>query len=76
MNINWKVRLKSLKFWVFILFTVIPQIIMVLAPEYTEAYSEILNIITAVFAILGITVDPTTKGISDSAKAMTYDEVK
>lgn len=76
MKINWKVRIKSKKFWVFIIFTVIPQIIQVLAPEYTEAYSEILNIITAVFAIIGITVDPTTRGISDSTTAMTYEEPK
>ena len=74
MQINWKVRLKSIKFWIFILFTIIPQIILVLAPEYVEAYSEVLNIISAVMAMLGITVDPTTKGISDSTRAMTYTE--
>lgn len=41
--------------------------------------NEVINIITilvTMLAGLGIVVDPTTNGISDSERALTYDEPK
>ena len=32
-----------------------------------------MNAVFAVLAVLGIVVDPTTEGVSDSDRAMTYD---
>ena len=80
--INWKVRIKNKQFWV----SIIPAIaILVQAVAavfgYTlnldEMVGKILQMVSAVFAvlaILGVVVDPTTAGIGDSARAMSYDE--
>ena len=32
------------------------------------------TVVVAVLGAIGVTIDPTTKGISDSARAMTYDK--
>ena len=80
--INWKVRLKNKQFWI----SLIPALaILVQAVAavfgYTlnleELVGKILAVVSAVFAvlaILGVVVDPTTSGISDSARAMSYEE--
>ena len=80
--INWKVRIKNKQFWV----SLIPALaILVQAVAavfgYTlnleELVGKILAVVGAVFAvlaILGVVVDPTTAGIGDSARAMTYEE--
>ena len=80
--INWKVRIKNKQFWV----TIIPALaILVQAVAavfgYTlnldEMVGKILQVVSAVFAvlaILGVVVDPTTAGVGDSARAMSYDE--
>lgn len=34
---------------------------------------EVVSAVFAVLAILGVVTDPTTKGISDSSQAMTYE---
>lgn len=82
--INWKVRIKNKTFWL----TVIPAIIIfveVVASSFgftlaTDTLStNIVTIVNALFtllAILGIVVDPTTKGVSDSTQALTYDKPK
>ena len=78
MNINWKVRLKNPVFWTTVLPAVVACVYTVLGalgivPALTE--SMVLNIITAVLTALttlGVLVDPTTKGLSDSHMAMTY----
>lgn len=78
MKINWKVRLKNPVFWATVLPAVVACVYTVLGalgivPALTE--SMVLNIITAVLTALttlGVLVDPTTKGLSDSHMAMTY----
>ena len=45
--------------------------------EHSALVGKILAVVDAVFAllvILGIVVDPTTAGVADSARAMTYVE--
>ncbi|HJC42005.1 MAG TPA: phage holin, partial [Candidatus Intestinimonas pullistercoris] len=37
---------------------------------------DVVNALFAVLALLGIVADPTTKGVGDSAQAMTYDKPK
>ena len=82
MNINWKVRLVNKNFWLSLIPAVLLLIQAVGAPlgmtlDFGELGNQLLAIVNAVFAvlaILGIVQDPTTKGISDSKRAMTYEE--
>lgn len=82
MNINWIVRLKNKNFWL----TFIPALILLIQViasvfGYTldlgDFGNKLLAVVNAVFAllsILGIVTDPTTSGVSDSDRAMTYNE--
>ena len=80
--INWKVRIKNKTFWM----TVIPAIALVVQAvaavfgytwDFSTLVGKLLTVVDAVFAllvILGIVVDPTTVGVNDSKRAMTYEE--
>ena len=82
MNINWIVRIKNKQFWL----SVIPAIALVVQAvaavfgftfDFSTLVGKLLAVVDAVFAllvILGIVVDPTTAGVSDSIRAMGYDE--
>jgi len=82
MNVNWIVRIKNKTFWM----TVIPALALVVQAvaalfgwklDLGDVVGKLLAVVDAVFAllvILGIVVDPTTTGVSDSKRAMTYDE--
>lgn len=84
MKINWKVRLKNKNFWL----TTIPAVLLLLQAiaavfGYTIYFGNIgdrlVNVVNCAFtvlAILGIVVDPTTSGISDSKQALTYEKPK
>lgn len=81
MSINWKVRIKNKAFWV----ALIPALVLLVQAvaavfgvtiDLTDIGQKLLAVIEAVFvvlAILGIVVDPTTEGMGDSARALTYD---
>lgn len=83
-NINWLVRIKNKQFWL----TLIPAVLLLIQVVaavfgYTldlgDLGNKLLAVVNALFsvlAILGIVADPTTKGITDSAQAMTYDKPK
>lgn len=84
MKLNWKVRVKSKTFWL----TVIPAALL-FARAVMEIFGysvnldgvkdQLLDLVNAVFvllAVLGIVVDPTTQGITDSPRALTYTEPK
>ena len=82
MNINWKVRFVNRQFWV----SVIPALALVIqavaalfgwALDFTSLIGKLIAVVDAVFAllvILGVVVDPTTAGVSDSQRAMGYEE--
>ena len=80
--INWKVRLKNKQFWVSLIpaLAVLIQAVAAvfgLTLNLSDTVSKVLAVVNAVFvvlAILGVVVDPTTAGIGDSERAMTYDE--
>lgn len=82
MNINWKARLKNKAFWVaFIpaLFLLVQTLAAIFGIQFdtSEITSKVITAVDALFVvltILGIAVDPTTEGICDSAKALTYKE--
>lgn len=82
MNINWKVRIKNKLFWV----TIIP-LALLLAQQVCGIFGVTLDVsgiqeqlvaivgtVFAILALLGVTVDMTTEGIGDSARALGYNE--
>ena len=84
MKINWKIRLLSKKFWLTLVPAVLILIQAVATPfgynwDLANIGTELTGIINALFtvlAIVGVVVDPTTKGVNDSSKALTYEAVK
>ena len=82
MNINWQVRIKNKAFWLAIIPAVLLLIQAVAAVfgytlDFTALNTKLLSVVEAAFvvlAILGIVVDPTTHGLSDSARALGYSE--
>lgn len=83
-NINWKVRVKNINFWL----TIIPAtllLVQVVASVFGftldlgDLGNKLIAVVNAVFgvmAVLGIVNDPTTAGLTDSNMAMTYEEPK
>ena len=84
MKINWKVRLKNKNFWIAFIPALLLLIQVVAAVfGYTldlgDLGNQLLAVVNAAFAVLsivGVITDPTTKGVSDSEQAMTYDKPK
>ena len=80
--INWKVRIKNITFWKLAIPAVALVVQTVLALfnitiDPTEIVGKILAVVSAVFAVLGllgVVVDPTTEGVGDSKRAMSYEE--
>lgn len=80
MKINWKVRVLSVKFWL----ALVPAILLVGQTvaaifgynwDFANLGKQLTAVINAVFAVLtivGVAVDPTTKGVSDSQQALNY----
>lgn len=83
-KINWKIRFSNKTFWV----TVIPAIALLvqavlsvfdITVDFSTTVGKLLVVVDTAFAvmiILGIVVDPTTVGISDSQRALEYTEPK
>lgn len=79
--INWKVRILNKTFWL----TLVPALALLLQTflavfnvkiELGETIDKLLVFINALFVVLvivGVVNDPTTSGISDSSRAMTYE---
>ncbi|MCY9547279.1 phage holin [Lysinibacillus xylanilyticus] len=82
MKINWKVRLQHKQFWVSLsalLIVLANQIAGVFNVDITIYNSQITAIsgtILSILGLLGIIIDPTTKGTSDSLQAMYYNKPK
>ena len=81
-EINWKVRIKNKLFWL----ALIPAALLLVQTvcsvfgielDFGDLQDKLLAVVNALFAvlvILGIVVDPTTEGVHDSERAMTYEE--
>ena len=79
--INWKVRFLNKTFWL----TLVPALALLLQTflavfnirlelgDTTDKLLVFINALFAVFVIVGVVNDPTTSGISDSTRAMTYE---
>ena len=82
MNINWKLRLQNKVTLTALLLGIVAlvyQLLNVFGVAPLVAENEVINIIAMVIDILvllGVVVDPTTHGASDSAQAMTYTQPK
>lgn len=82
MKINWKVRLKHKPFLVgaFALLLLLVQQIGALfgydTTIYNERVTELFNTVLAFLILLGVVVDPTTPGASDSEQALEYGKTK
>lgn len=80
--INWQVRFKNKNFWL----SIIPAVILLIQAvgavfglnlNFGELADKLIAVVNAVFvvlAILGVVTDPTTHGIADSNRAMSYEE--
>ncbi len=80
MKINWKVRVLSVKFWL----AIVPASLLVIQTvaavfgynwDFASLGKELTAVVNAVFALLtivGVAVDPTTEGVSDSQQASAY----
>lgn len=78
--INWKVRIKNKLFWI----AIIPAVIILVqtvaavfgfrldAGDLGNRLLDVVNAVFAVLAILGVVTDPTTEGVQDSLRAMSY----
>ena len=81
MMINWKVRILNKTFWV----TLVPAVVLLLQTllavfnirlelgDTTDKLLVFINALFAVLAIVGVVNDPTTSGVNDSTRAMTYE---
>ena len=83
-NINWEVRLKNKQFWLALIPAVL-LLVQAVAAVFGFALDlsvlgdkllVVVNTLFTVLVILGVVVDPTTKGIKDSDNALTYTEPK
>ena len=78
--INWKVRLQNKTWLLAMLAAIVAFVYQVLAlcdvvpavsqDQVTQLVGVVINILVA----LGIVVDPTTAGVTDSARALHYDK--
>lgn len=78
--INWTVRIKNKNFWL----AVIPAVLLLIQAvaavfgftlDLGDIGNKLIAVVNAVFGVLvvlGVVVDPTTAGISDSNRAMNY----
>lgn len=78
--INWTVRIKNKAFWL----AVIPAVLLLIQAvaavfgftlDLGDIGNKLIAVVNAAFGVLvvlGVVVDPTTAGISDSNRAMNY----
>ena len=78
--INWKVRLKSPAFWTGLIGVLgafaVGMDITAEAGSWQQALTALVTAVFGVLALVGVTTDPTTKGLGDSAQALTYHKPK
>lgn len=78
MKINWSVRIKHKPFLVAafsLLYLLVQQVAVLFGVEiaiYNEQITEIFNTVLSFLVLIGVVVDPTTAGTSDSKEALKY----
>ena len=87
MKINWKVRLKNVTFWAQIAVSIMLPILTYFGLNWTDMttwasigellWRSIQNpvvVVSVLVSVCNTCIDPTTKGLSDSARALGYDK--
>lgn len=78
MKINWKLRLQNKATLTALIMAIVALVYQVLGvcgvvPRVSQdQVTTIISMVINILCLLGIVVDPTTDGIGDSARAMTY----
>lgn len=85
--INWKVRVKNPVFWVQVLCAIVLPILAYLGLSwedmtswaalggiFLEAIKNPVILASVIVSVWNAINDPTTKGLADSTRAMTYDK--
>ena len=78
MKINWKVRFRNYKWLIFFTGQVLTLVYTTCTvfginiPIPKESITEVAILLFNVLGALGIIMDPTTKGVGDSERALTY----
>lgn len=84
-GINWKVRFNNPYFWIGLIAVILaavgvsPETLTswgILWEQIKELVSNPFAIGCVIVALIGYINDPTTKGLNDSAQALTYDKPK
>lgn len=82
--LNWKVRIRNKAFWL----AMVPALLLLIQAgaavfgvtiDLGELGNRLLSFVNAAFvllSLLGVVNDPTTQGLADSQRAMTYDKPK
>ena len=86
-KINWKVRAKNPAFWVQIALAVFTPILAYFGLNWSElttwgaignlllqAIKNPVVVFSVAASVYNAIIDPTTKGLGDSTRAMTYDK--
>ena len=89
MKINWKVRLKNPVFWVGLAVAIVLPILTSLGMSWEDmttwaalgnallqAVKNPVILVSVLVTVWNLINDPTTKGLPDSAQALTYDKPK
>ena len=81
MKINWKLRYLNKTTLVALTTTTVAFIYQVLgifgivSPISQDTITTLIMTVINILAVLGIVIDPTTKGINDSVRAQNYTEL-
>ena len=89
MNINWKVRIKNPVWWAQVALAIVMPLILGMGYEWQDmtswaalgktlwvAVQNPVVFVAMLASAWAAVTDPTTKGVGDSPRAMTYDEPK
>ncbi|KFN85881.1 holin [Streptococcus equinus JB1] len=73
--INWKLRFKN-KATLLAIAGTLMLLAQQLGLKLPDNIEDVVNTVLTLLVLLGVVNDPTTAGIKDSEKALTYDEPK
>ena len=82
MKINWKVRFKNKTWLVTFLLAVLAFVYQILGmfdvvpPVTQDMATQLIAAVINILVAVAVVIDPTTNGVSDSIRAMTYNEPK
>ena len=82
MKINWRVRFKNKTWLVTFLIAVLAFIYQLLGmfdivpPVTQDMATQLISAVVNILVAVGVVIDPTTAGASDSQQALMYDEPK